>query len=133
MTATVLYLDSSALLKLIFDEPESAALAAFLQGWPARVSSALARVEVSRIVGRVNDPLAEREARRVLSAVNLVRMDDRVVAAAGALPPRGLRTLDAIHLSTALLFAHHLAGIVAYDRRLADAARHHAIRVWSPA
>jgi predicted nucleic acid-binding protein len=129
----VVYLDSSALLKLIFEEPESAALASFLEAWPARVSSALARVEVTRIVARVADPASEREAQRVLNALHLVRIDDGVVASAATMGPRGLRSLDAIHLATAHLFGHHLAGLVAYDRRLAQAARHHAITVWAPA
>ena len=53
MSDALVYVDSSALLKLIFEEPESAALAAFLADWPVRVSSALARIEVARIVARV--------------------------------------------------------------------------------
>ena len=47
--------------------------------------------------------------------------------------PRELKTLDAIHLATALSLGHHLAGMIVYDRRLADAARHHGITVWAPA
>src|SRR4029077_17677413 len=94
----LVYVDSSALLKLIFEEPESAALAAFLAEWPVRVSSALARIEVARIVARVQDPLIEREARRVLRGVHLVRLDDDIVDRAATIGPPGLRSLDAIHL-----------------------------------
>jgi uncharacterized protein len=129
----LVYLDSSAILKLILEEPETAALVEFLKEWPSRVSSMLARVEVSRIIARVNDPAIEREARTVLGGINLVRMDDGIVAAAAALGPPSLRSLDAIHLATAQVFGHHLAGFVVYDRRLAAAARHHGLTVWSPA
>ena len=133
MSPAVVYLDSSALLKLVFEEHESEALAAFLDKWPARVCSMLARVELLRIVARVEDPLPLRDAQRVLRNMNLARIDDAVIMSAAMLEPRGLRSLDAIHLATARGLGHHLAGMVTYDHRLADAARHHDITVWSPA
>jgi predicted nucleic acid-binding protein len=132
VTDAVVYLDSSALLKLILDEPETDALVAFLQRWPNRVSSALARVEVGRIVGRVQDAAAAREARHVLRQVHIVRIDDTIVASAAELDPIGLRSLDAIHLATARIFGAELAGMVCYDRRLAAACREHGITVWAP-
>lgn len=132
MSDALVYVDSSALLKLIFEEPESAALAAFLADWPVRVSSALARIEVARIVARVQDPLIEREARHVLRGVHLVRLDDDIVDRAATIGPPGLRSLDAIHLATAQLLGSDLAGLVAYDRRLAAAADAQGITVWSP-
>jgi predicted nucleic acid-binding protein len=128
----VVYLDSSALVKLIFEEPESGALAVFLKQWPNRVSSALARIEVARIAARVEDSTAQRETRRVLKAVHLIRIDDDVVVKAASMGPPTLRSLDAIHLATAQLFGPDLAGIVAYDRRLASAAHACGITVWSP-
>ena len=133
MNDPVLYLDSSALLKLIFEEPESAALASFLGAWPLRVTSSLARIEVTRVVAHVDDPLVDREAQRVLRGVNLIRMDDGIVAAAATVGPSGLRSLDAIHLVTAQSLGHHLAGMVVYDRRLAHAARGCGINIWAPA
>ena len=133
MNEAIVYLDSSALLKLIFDEPESDALTDFLRGWPTRVSSALARIEVSRIAGRVQDSIVQREARRVLRAVHLIRVDDDIVLRAATMGPPALRSLDAIHLATAELLGVDLAGIVAYDRRLARAAGEHGMTVWSPA
>ena len=132
MKAAPVYLDSSAILKLIFEESETAGLAAFLERWPVLVSSGLARVEVMRIAARVDDRAVEREANRVLRAVNLVRVDDGIIAAAAAIKPAGLRSLDALHLATAHTFGHHLAGMVVYDRRLAAAARDHALIVWAP-
>lgn len=130
--STVVYLDSSALLKLVFEETETAALAAFLVDWPHRVSSTLARIEVTRIVARVQDAAAEREAQCVLRGVHMVRMDDDVVLRAADISPVGLRSLDAVHLATAEMFGSDLAGIVAYDRRLAAAAEAHGLTVWSP-
>jgi predicted nucleic acid-binding protein len=126
------YLDSSAILKLIFEESDTTGLEAFLEQWPVQVSSALARVEVMRIGARVEDRAVEREANRVLRAINLVRVDDGIIAAAAAIKPTGLRSLDALHLATAHTFGHHLAGMVVYDRRLAAAARDHGIVVWAP-
>jgi predicted nucleic acid-binding protein len=126
------YLDSSAILKLIFEESETAGLEAFLAQWPVQVSSALARVEVMRIAARVEDRAVERETNRVLRAMNLVRVDDGIIAAAAAIKPSGLRSLDALHLATAQTFGHHLAGMVVYDRRLAAAAHDHGLAVWSP-
>ena len=133
MSPAVVYLDSSALIKLVFEEQESDALTAFLDAWPARVSSMLARVELLRVVARVEDPLPLRDAQQVLRNLNLVRMDDEVVASAAMLAPGGLRSLDAVHLATARSLGHHLAGMVTYDHRLANAARHHGITVWAPA
>lgn len=132
MSESIVYLDSSALLKLIFEEPESAALVAFLRGWPVRVSSALARIEVARIVARVEDPVVEREARRVLRGVHLLRIDDDIILRAATIGPTGLRSLEAIHLATAQVLAADLAGLVTYDRRQAGAAADHGITVWSP-
>jgi predicted nucleic acid-binding protein len=126
------YLDSSAILKLVFEESETAVLEAFLEEWPIHVSSAVARVEVVRIAARVEDRAVEREANRLLRAINLIRVDDGIIAAAAAIRPSGLRSMDALHLATAQLFGHHLAGMVVYDRRLAAAARDHGIVVWAP-
>lgn len=132
MNTAPVYLDSSAILKLIFEEPETSELDRFLKQWPVRVSSALARVEVMRIAARVEDRAAEREAHRVLRAMHLLRVDDGIIAAASAIKPSVLRSLDALHLATAQAFGHHLAGMVVYDRRLAAAAHDHGIVVWAP-
>lgn len=132
MTDGLLYLDSSALVKLVFEEAESEPLVRFLERWPRRVSSMLARVEVLRVAASVGDPAVEREANRVMRAITLVRIDDDIVRTAASLGPASLRTLDAIHLATAQLFGSQLAGFVVYDRRLASAARHHGLSVHSP-
>jgi uncharacterized protein len=118
-----LYLDSSAFVKLAVEEPETAALQAFLseQGHP-RVSSALLRTEALRAVRHLPaDALAA--VREGLRRIDLVGIDDRVLDAAGALDPRVLRTLDAIHLATALAIGDDLEAIITYDERMVEAAR----------
>lgn len=132
MNVGVVYLDSSAIIKLVVEEDETEALVAFLRTHPRRVSSVLARIEVTRIVSRGNDPLPVSEARRILAALDLIRMDDDIVARAAKLEPSGLRSLDAVHLATAQMLGHHLAGMVVYDRTLAAAAKAADIKVWAP-
>jgi uncharacterized protein len=131
--SNLLYLDSSALVKLVVSEPETPSLIEFLAEWPQRVSSALAKVEVLRAVKRMGaGPGVRRRAARVLARVALVRVDDPVLAAAARLAPHELRTLDAVHLATAQSL-DDLAGIVTYDERLGRAAARLRMNVWSPA
>lgn len=129
----MLYLDSSALVKLVASEPESAALFEFLAGRSELVSSAVARVELTRAVNRLEEAgdLGVR-AERVLGSLALLRIDDPILAAAGALAPRTLRSLDAIHLASALSVREELEGFVAYDHGLAEAARGHGLKVLAP-
>jgi predicted nucleic acid-binding protein len=118
----VIYLDSSALVKLVVREPESAALFRFLEAHPERVSSALARVEVVRAVRRLpRSAAAVERAALVLDRVALVPIDGEVLANAATLDPSTLRSLDAIHLGTALTLPL-LDAFVAYDGPLLDAA-----------
>ncbi len=119
--AAVVYLDSSALVKLVVAEPQSRALRAFLRREPDRVSCALARTEVLRAV-RPLGPAALAAARRVLRSVDMIRLDDALLDAAGTLEPAGLRSLDAIHLAAAQLVSPVLRAVVTYDRRMAEAA-----------
>ena len=67
-------------------------------------------------------PLARPPSRRLLRGVDLIRLDDTLLDAAGMLEPIGLRSLDAIHLAAAQLVAPVLEAVVTYDRRLAEAA-----------
>jgi hypothetical protein len=111
------YVDSSAIVKLAVAEPESAALRRYLRRRRPLVSSALAKAEVMRALL----PLGESAVRRgheVLARLELVRVSDRILAAAGALRPVELRTLDAIHLATALGLGSDLARVVTYDERM---------------
>ncbi|MDP2710927.1 MAG: type II toxin-antitoxin system VapC family toxin [Solirubrobacteraceae bacterium] len=116
------YLDTSAYLKVVLDERESAALREELSRWPARVSSRLLIVESLRACTRYGPELVER-ARAGLADVALLPMDDELLLAAGQLQPPGLRSLDAIHLATALSIRDRVGVLLCYDTRLADAAR----------
>lgn len=115
------YLDSSALVKLAVREPESAALLRFLRGKTELVASALARTEVARALLPFGAAASAR-GREVLERVELIRVNDRVLALAGTLLPFELRSLDAIHLATAELVGR-VRVIVTYDERMAAAAR----------
>ncbi len=129
---TAVYLDSSALVRLVVMERESDALATYLRGRRSRVSCALARVEVVRAV-RPQGERAILRARRVLDRISLLRLDDVLLDAAAALNGPAVRSLDAIHLAAAQAIGSQLAEIITYDHRMAEAARGLAIRVSAPA
>src|SRR5205807_7914770 len=122
MSGEATYLDSSALVKLAVREPESDALRRYIRRRRPLVSSALARTEVSRALLPLG-PDAVRRGQEVLSRVDLVRINDRVLNAAGAMLPPDLRSLDAIHLATAAQLGSDLSRIVTYDERMVEAAR----------
>jgi uncharacterized protein len=115
------YLDSSAIVKLAVEEPESAALHRYVRRRRPLVSSALARAEVGRALLPFG-VAALRRGQDVLSRLELIRINDRVLAAAGSLLPAELRTLDAIHLATAQQLEADLARLVTYDERMSAAA-----------
>lgn len=121
--AGALYLDASAFVKLVRPEAESGALRAFLASrLERRVSSAMLRAEALR-AARSLGPGALAAVREGLRGVDLVAIDDRILDAAGVLEPGILRTLDAIHVATALAIGDDLAAIVTYDDRMLEAAR----------
>ena len=126
-----MYLDASALVKLVFRESESDALIEALRSWPERVSSVVAEIEVQRVARRTGGSAARR-ARNVMARIALVELADDVRAAAAAIRPPGLRTLDAIHLATALSLGSDLGAVCAYDQRLAEAATAAGIHVIAP-
>jgi predicted nucleic acid-binding protein len=127
------YLDTSALVKLVSAEPESAALLEALEEWPDTLSSALARVELHRALWRAHAPeVARRRAEEVLSALVLVRLDDAVLRRASSFRDPQLRSLDALHLATALSIGDDPEAFVTYDARLAAAARRHRLHVAHP-
>lgn len=126
------YLDSSALVKLVVAEPESNALAGHLRGRRDRVSCALARVEVIRAV-RLHGQEATSRARQLLHRISLVRLDDVLLDDAAAMNRTDLRSLDAIHLAAARALGDALAELITYDRRMAEAAEGIGLRVIAPA
>jgi predicted nucleic acid-binding protein len=119
----VIYLDSSALLKLLYEEPESAALAEWLSAHVASpmVSSELAKVEVLRACRRIKaDPLPA--ARNLLAQLDLIPLTSDLVEDAADIGEANLRSLDAIHLASAVSIRSDLATFIAYDLRLGGAA-----------
>lgn len=125
------YLDSSAIVKLAVREPESAALRRWLRRKRPLVSSALARTEVMRALLPAGEEALGR-GRVVLRSLDLFRVNDRVLDAAGLLLPLTLRSLDAIHLATARELGDELGALVTYDDRMAAAARALGHRVTAP-
>lgn len=131
------YADASALVKLVRDEPESAALRTFLRAADV-VSSALVLAEVPRAVRRAaaDDPglpldLLITRAGEVLDVVALLPLDDALLLAAGALAEPVLRALDAIHVAAAVDLSP-LDGFVSYDERQNAAARLAGLRTVRP-
>ena len=125
------YLDSSALVKLVVLEPESVALRRYVRRYRPLVCSALARTEVARAVGSLGQAASQR-VDVVLATIALIRLNDRVLAAAGAMLPPDLRSLDAIHLATAQQLGSDLGWIVTYDERMSTAAQTLGFTVVAP-
>ena len=133
MAGGVAYVDSSALVKLIVTEPESAALRQAASRWQRWASAALVRTETIRALRRSGNERYVATARRLLHSVHLVRIDDPLLDRAGDLDPPDLRSLDAIHLASALSLGTDIGIMFVYDRRLEAAARLHGFATSSPA
>ena len=129
MAAT--YLDSSALVKLAVQAPESGALRRYLKRRRPLVSSALARTEVLRALLLEGDEALTR-GRAVLASVELIRINDRILNAAAVRRPPEIRSLDAIHLATAQHLGTDLGRVVTYDERMLHAAKQLRIRTAAP-
>lgn len=119
----MIYLDSSALLKLLYEEPESAALAAWLdtQRDTPKLTSALAEVEVLRACRRRMGSVPP-AASILLAGLDLIPLTKEVLTRASDVGNATVGTLDAIHLASALSVGNDLSALVVYDRRLAEAA-----------
>jgi len=125
------YLDSSALVKVIVAEAETDALIVYLRAHPVQVTSRIATVEVARAVARQGavDPA---RASAVLEQVTLIELDAEVADRAGELAPASLGSLDAIHLATAIGLRRELDAVITYDARLAAGAEVHGLPVATP-
>lgn len=129
----MIYLDTSAALKLVQPEPETERLELWIAGHAGipRVSSRLLRIELLRTVAR-NAPHRMSRANYILSAVALLSIDD-VAPAAEVIGDRLLRSLDAIHLATAHAVQTDLTAFICYDKRLCDSAHALGLPVETPA
>ncbi len=131
---TRIYVDTSAVAKFFLAEKETPDLRQWFSGQPEPhlVSSALLGVELIRLLDLVN-PAVVKAAESFLAAdVDIVEITPPILEDATRLPPRRLRTLDAIHLATALDFGDVLDVILTYDRLLAEAARAAGMEIVSP-
>jgi predicted nucleic acid-binding protein len=125
------YVDTSALVRVMLEEPDKQAIQRDLAKFDRSVASRLLRVELRR-VGRREDTLDE--ADRILDDVMLIPLDEDVLAAAETISPTTVGTLDAIHLATAVRLAKagELDALMTYDKQLATGAREHGLTVLSP-
>lgn len=128
----VAYLDTSALMKLIVPESGSAALAHVLAEERLWISSEIIEVEAVRAARRLG-PLAVIAARTELQRIDIAPLDDEIRRSAGEVSPPQLRSLDAIHLATAVSIRPAVNALYTYDLRLAQAARDAGLAVAAPA
>jgi predicted nucleic acid-binding protein len=128
--AELVYVDSSAFVKLVLAEPETPALLAALEGVERLVASEILEVEVLRATHRGGGETAA--ARSQLAAVRLIPLSSEIRRRASELDPSSVRSLDAIHLATALSLGERLEGLHTYDERMSLAARHAGLNVQAP-
>lgn len=128
----LVYADTSALVKLVLDEPESEHLVEWFNETGAQAATSwLTLVELRRAIAR-SAPWRAPDVADVLNACQLIVLDRETLEAAARLQPATLRTLDAVHLAAALTLGPDLAGMLVYDARLAHAAREAGIRPFAP-
>ena len=118
-------------MKLVVAESESEALRELLAGDPDQLASAIVEVEVVRAVRR-GAPELLHLAQQVVSQVTVVQVSETIRARASLLEPVTLRSLDALHLSTALELGDDLDAVVTYDSRMAEAAASVDLQVVAP-
>ena len=130
----MIYLDSAAVVKLVHAEPESAALRGWLdeRSETPWVSSVLTEIESFRALARYA-PQAASRLPAVLDQMDLIDLDERIRMLARTVTPATVRSLDAIHLGTALSTRASLTSFVTYDKRLLDAAQAAGLPIDSPA
>ncbi|MGO9558986.1 MAG: type II toxin-antitoxin system VapC family toxin [Acidimicrobiales bacterium] len=130
----MIYLDTSALVKLVFEEDESAALAEWITERVElpKISSELSTIELLRTCRRIDEGSVV-AAVSLLAGIDLLAIDRSIVEQAAMVTPNELRSLDAIHLASALSVKAHLTAFVVYDNRLRSAALQAGIGVESPA
>jgi len=130
----VIYLDTSAMVKLVTAEQESPALINRLNAHPDEhlATSAIGPIELIRAATRAGAAATAAAARTVASTIDTLVLTDTIAAIAATIPPADLRTLDAIHLATAHAHRHSLTAFCVYDRRLLEAAESQDLPTVSP-
>lgn len=128
----LVYLDTSAFVKLVIPEPETGALVTALTPKALLVASEILEVEALRATRRTTGEDGATAARTQLAGIRLLPMTDQIRRRACELEPPTLRSLDTIHIATALDLGERLACMYAYDVRMATAAREAGLRVCAP-
>jgi hypothetical protein len=129
----MIYLDTSAMVKLVVAEEESAHLIKWLNTDPEQplVTSVIGHVELIRAAGRLG-PAAVAAAQRLATTIDTLILTDAIANLAATLGPSELRTLDAIHLATAHIHRRSLVALCAYDHRLVATAQTQQLPVATP-
>jgi hypothetical protein len=126
------YLDASALVKLAVHEQETAALQHAVLGCEALCTSEVGAIELLRALARTGRPAAVAHGEEVLEALFLADLTPAIRVRAARLEPLSLRTLDAIHVATAVSLSLPDLDFLTYDERRARAARAQGLRVRRP-
>jgi uncharacterized protein len=126
------YLDASAIVKLAHRERETDAVERLILDHDGLLSSRLSEVEVARAIGRAPEKRLLQHVAEVFEAIVLIDVTRAIVRRAAALTGGDLRALDAIHLATALSVNIADLDFIAYDMRLARAARAHGLTLPIP-
>lgn len=125
-----IYIDSSAILKLIVQEKESDAVRSITRA--RYITSEISRIEIIRAVLR-HEPKALKTAESVLKNINILTIDSATLTQAERLPERiNIRGLDAIHLASAGKFGLRITALLTYDKQMAKAARELGFEVLAP-
>jgi predicted nucleic acid-binding protein len=129
----VIYLDTSAMVKLVAAERESAELIEWLNGRAdeASATSAIGHIELVRAARRIGHT-AVLAAQRIADSIDTLLLTDSIAAMARTIGRPELRTLDAIHLATAVVHRSRISAFCAYDVRLLAAAGAEELPVTAP-
>jgi predicted nucleic acid-binding protein len=129
----MIYFDTSAMVKVVATEPESAALINWLNEHldEPLATSTIGHIELIRAAARAG-PAATAAARNLGSTIDTLVLTDAIASVAATIPPTDLRTLDAIHLATAHTHRQNLSALCAYDRGLLEAAQSQGLPTVSP-
>ena len=125
------YIDTSALGRVLLDEPDKSAIKNALDSFDQVIASRLLRIELRRV--GLKRGLLDR-AESLLADISLIPLEDQILTATETLTPASVGTLDAIHLATAVQLAKagKLNALMTYDKGLAAGASEHGIPVLSP-
>jgi predicted nucleic acid-binding protein len=134
----ILYVDTSALLKLLVREAESTAIERELVQWPSLATSVVTEVELPRAVARAREDRPDAVIdgslilQGLLASAAIVELNDHIVASARNVAPVHVGALDAIHIASALSLDQELAGVATYDARMNDALTRVGVTVFAP-